>query len=435
MATIHPFAAWRYNAEVVPLEKVVTQPYDKITAEMQDHYYAAHPNNLVRIILGKRQPGDDGENVYTRAATYFRQWRQEGVLVRDFEPSLCTYSQEFVVPGSPERQYLRRGFIGLGKLEPYSAGVVFRHEQILSAPKVDRLNLLRATRAHFGQLFMLYSDPAAEIDEALDRIMRNPPDMQVGDEFGVCHRVWRIPGLIELICSKMVDKKLIIADGHHRYETALNYQAERRSQPGPHPEPGEAPYDRVMMTFFNMHGEGVVILPTHRVLGGLPKFSPGDLVRESRSFFSVRDVTKEFDARNPTALLPQTPAGETAMLAVTSKSAFLFHSSRETAHPVLAGLSSRQAELDVVRLHKVVIEGVLGISEEAIREQRHIAYLRDAREAVQRVHGGSANVAFLMNQVRIEQVRDIAFAGEVLPQKSTDFYPKLLSGLTIYALE
>lgn len=435
MANVYPFAAWRYNSDAVPMERVVTQPYDKVTAEMQERYYALHPNNLVRIILGKRQAGDDGENVYTRAAAYFRQWRQEGVLVRDSEPCLYAYSQEFVVPGLPERQYIRRGFIGLGRLEPYSAGVVFRHEQTLSAPKVDRLNLLRATRAHFGQLFMLYSDPAAEVDEALARIMRYPSEMQVGDEYGVCHRVWRIPGLVELIRSKMVDQELIIADGHHRYETALNYQAERRAQSGPHPEPGEAPYDRVMMTFFNMYGEGVVILPTHRVLFGLPKFSPGDLVRKSRSFFQVRDVTKEFDTQNPTALLPQMAADATAMLAVTSKSAFLFLANRQVVHPALADLSSRQAELDVVRLHKVVIEAVVGISEEAIREQRHIAYLRDAREAVQRVRGGGADVAFLMNPVRIEQVRDIAFAGEVLPQKSTDFYPKLLSGLTIYGLE
>ncbi|HEV8524151.1 MAG TPA: DUF1015 domain-containing protein [Terriglobales bacterium] len=435
MATVYPFAAWRYNTDAVPLQKVVTQPYDKITAEMQERYYAAHPNNLVRIILGKRQPGDGGENVYTRAAAYFRQWRQEGVLVQDSEPTLYAYSQEFVVPGSPGRQYIRRGFIGLGKLEPYSAGIVFRHEQTLAAPKVDRLNLLRATSAHFGQLFMLYSDPAAEVDEALGRIMRYPPDLQVGDDYGVCHRVWRIPGLVELIRSNMADKKLIIADGHHRYETALNYQAERRTQSGPAPEPGEAPYDRVMMTFFNVYGEGVVILPTHRVLFGLSKFSPGDLVRESRSFFNVRDVTKEFDAQNPTALLPQTSAGETAMLAVTSLSAFLFLANRGAPHPALEGLSSQQTELDIVRLHRVVIEGVLGISEEAVREQKHIGYLRDAREAVQRVRGGGANVAFLMNPVRIEQVRDMAFAGEVLPQKSTDFYPKLLSGLTIYALE
>ena len=435
MATVCPFAAWRYNAEVAPLEKVVTQPYDKITAELQERYYAAHPKNLVRIILGKREPQDNGESVYTRAAAYFRQWRQEGVLVQDSEPSLYAYTQDFAVPGAPPKQYTRRGFIGLGKLEPYSAGVVFRHEQTLSAPKADRLNLLRATRAHFGQIFVLYSDPAAEVDEALGRVMRHPPDLQAGDEYGVCHQVWRIPGLVELIRSKMADKKLIIADGHHRYETALNYQAERRAQSGAQPERGEAPYDRVMMTFFNMYGEGVVILPTHRVLFGLPKFSAGDLVRESRGFFTVRDVSKDFDAQNPTALLPQTSAGETAMLVVTSKSVFLFQANPDAQHGALDGLSSRQAELDIVRLHKVIIEGVLAISEEAVREQRHIAYLRDAREAVERVRAARADVAFLMNPVRIEQVRDIAFAGEVLPQKSTDFYPKLLSGLAIYALE
>jgi hypothetical protein len=158
-------------------------------------------------------------------------------------------------------------------------------------------------------------------------------------------------------------------------------------------------------------------------------------VRESRGFFTVRDVSKDFDAQNPTALLPQTSAGETAMLVVTRTSVFLFQANPDAQHGALAGLSSRQAELDIVRLHKVIIEGVLAISEEAVREQRHIGYLRDAREAVERVRAARADVAFLMNPVRIEQVGDIAFAGEVLPQKSTDFYPKLLSGLTIYALE
>src|SRR5437588_644890 len=276
MAYIAPFRALRYDPARVSPAKTVTQPYDKITPEMQDAYYAASPYNLVRIILGKREPEQAGNNVYTRAAGYFRDWRREGIFVQDAQPSLYSYSQLFTVPGGTTR-YERRGFISLGRVEDYSAGVVFRHEQTLSKPKVDRLDLLRATRAHFGQIFMLYSD-SGEIDGVL--AIDSAPVIDVTDEYGVQHRVWRIsdPSLIELVRGKMRDKKLIIADGHHRYETALNYRNERRAA-ATNTSPGiprqksssddllgardeDAPYEMVMMTFVNMNSEGLLILPT-----------------------------------------------------------------------------------------------------------------------------------------------------------------------------
>jgi uncharacterized protein (DUF1015 family) len=198
-----------------------------------------------------------------------------------------------------------------------------------------------------------------------------------------------------------------------------------------------APYERVMMTFVNMDAPGLVILPGHRVVSDLPKFEAGNFINFARAFFTVRDISSQFDPARPTALLPETKPGDTAMLAVTRKQAFLMTAGPDAKHPALDALSPRQAQLDVVRLHKVALEAVLGISEQAIREQRHVEYLRDAGEAVSRVRegGAKADVAFLMNPVHMQQVRDVAFAGEVLPQKSTDFYPKLLSGLTIYALE
>src|SRR5271166_947175 len=265
MAKVFPFRALRYNPSKVTLAEVVTQPYDKITPEMQDRYYAASPYNLVRVILGKPQAGDnERESVYTRAAACVQQWRTEHVLVPDAEPSIYLYTQTFRVPGdSSAVSAERRGFIALGQVEDYDQKVVFRHEQTLSKPKTDRLNLLRATQAHFGQIFMLYSDPAAEIDGALQQAA--PPTVELRDEYDVLHRMWKIsePSLIQAVQTGMSDKKLIIADGHHRYETALNYRNEMRQRYGSDPH---SPHERVMMTCVNMDSPGLVILPTHRVV-------------------------------------------------------------------------------------------------------------------------------------------------------------------------
>src|ERR1700730_1246022 len=207
MAYIAPFRALRYDPARVDLTKVVTQPYDKITTAMQSSYYDADPHNLVRIILGKPQPTDrTGENIYTRAASFFQDWRRRGVFQQDSKQSLYQYVQRFQPPGGAG-ELERRGFIALGRIEDYSAGIVYRHEQTLAKPKADRLELLRATRAHFGQIFMLYSDPGAEIDQAL--VSSDPPTLEMCDEYGVLHRVWKISdsGTIELVRNKMRDKK------------------------------------------------------------------------------------------------------------------------------------------------------------------------------------------------------------------------------------
>ena len=430
MAQIAPFRALRYDSKQVNPAECVTQPYDKITPEMQESYYKANPHNLVRIILGKREPDTPDDNVYTRAAGYFRDWRRERIFLQDPEPSIYVYAQRFRAPGGTA-EYERRGFIALGQIEDYSAQVVFRHEQTLAKPKADRLDLLRATRAHFGQIFMLYND-TGEIDHLLSS--KSHPDTEVQDEYGVLHRMWRVsdPKVIGLIRSKMSDKKLIIADGHHRYETALTYRNEGRAQQNA--ERDTALYEKVMMTFVNMNSEGLVILPTHRVVHGLAAFDVAKFISSSGNFFSVEDVDAAVDAIRAAGMLRQAGRLGTAILAVTAERDFLLHSPR-AERAMFGSLSPRQQALDVVQLHKVLLEHVLHLSEESIRNQENISYLRDADEAIQRVRAAKGNVAFLMNPVRIEQVRDIAFAGEVLPQKSTDFYPKLLTGLTIYPLD
>jgi uncharacterized protein (DUF1015 family) len=434
MAYISPFRALRYDPAKVPVAKAVTQPYDKITPAMQEHYYDASPYNLVRIILGKKEAPDSPEdNVYTRASKYFSDWRREGVFKADAEPSIYLYVQHFAVPGSTEKLE-RRGFIALGRVEDYATKVVYRHEQTLSKPKADRLDLLRATKAHFEQIFMLYSDPASEIDGALNP--GSAPDMETSDEYGVSHQVWRIsdPKLVEQVVAKMAEKKLIIADGHHRYETALNYRNERRAAAGGAVNP-DAPFEFVVMTFVNMDRPGLVILPTHRVVHGLHGFGSDGLRDGAKAYFRVKEIDPSFDAAEAAVQLREAGRTGSALLAVTTNRAFLLDSPKAADPSVFAGLSPRQQSLDVVQLHKCLLEGVLGLSEESIRNQQNLSYIRDAGEALAQVRRGAANVAFLMNPAKMEQVRDVAFAGEVMPQKSTDFFPKLLSGFTTYALE
>jgi uncharacterized protein (DUF1015 family) len=436
MADIIPFRALRYDPQHVSVPQAVTQPYDKINPGMQDRYYSASPYNLVRIILGRREPTDNpANNVYTRAASDFRDWRGQGVLRQDSAPSLYVYSQRFTAPGE-SIDHERRGFIALCRLEDYSARVVFRHEQTLAKPKADRLDLLRATHAHFGQIFMLYED-SGEIESALTAGTQSEPVTEVTDEYQVVNRLWQVsdPGVIASVQRLMRDKKLIIADGHHRYETALSYRDERRAaEPSAGPD---AAHEFLMMTFVNLNSPGLVVLPTHRVVRGLASFSADDFQSSSRKLFEVEEIDPALDGPRAAAILRDKGKSGTTLLAVTANRAFLLSKLRlaGAAASLLAGLSPRQQALDVVQLHKCLLEGVLKLSEESIREQRNLSYVRDADEALGLVRSGKADIAFLMNPCPVQQVRDVAFAGEVMPQKSTDFYPKLLSGLAIYALD
>ncbi len=441
MARIYPFRAWRYNPAAVRLDDVVTQPYDKISPAMQQAYYQRSPYNLVRIILGLPElfDAEKGEDVYTRAARDFRAWREQGVLMQEEDPCVFAYSQRFQAPGT-EIVKERRGFIALGKLHDYSEGVVFRHEQTLSKPKSDRLNLLRATRAHFGQIFMLYSDPSGSVEKILYD-GKGPADAEVIDEYGVAHRLWRVnnPAAIRLLTTAMADKKLIIADGHHRYETALNYAKERASTAAVQPElsatglPQPAfPEAAAMMTFVNMDSDGLVILPTHRVVHSLENFDHAAFCARAGEFFSVETLAPG-DAQSYIAMLKRQKG--TAFVAVTRGGEFLLRAKPEMMARALADTPERQRQLDLTQLHAVVLDRLLGLDAEKVREQTNLRYLRDTGEAVEQVRKGEADVTFLTNPVTMEQLREVAFAGEVMPQKSTDFFPKLLSGLAIYALE
>jgi uncharacterized protein (DUF1015 family) len=440
MARIYPFRAWRYNPSAVRLDDVVTQPYDKISPAMQEAYYQRSPYNLVRVILGKPElfDAEQGENVYSRAARDLKAWREEGILVQEKDPSIFAYSQRFKVPGT-EIVKERRGFIALGKVHDYAEQVVFRHEQTLSKPKGDRLNLLKATHAHFGQIFMLYSDPACSIEKILYDD-NGPAEAEVTDEYGVLHRIWKIsdPAAINQITTAMADKKLIIADGHHRYETALNYSKQHAPVNGtkstttsqlPQPSYPEA---AVMMSFVNMDSDGLVILPTHRVVHSLAGFDPVAFTKAAEEFFTVKALPTG-DALSYMEALGKEK--DPAFIAVTRAGDFLLRSKAEPVAAALTDLPERQRQLDLSHLHSIILDRLLGLDAEKVREQTNIRYLRDAGEAVDQVRRGEADVTFLTNPVSMEQLKEVAFAGDVMPQKSTDFFPKLLSGLTIYALD
>src|SRR5271155_2098424 len=298
MAQVYPFRAFRYNPENAhaPFERLLTQPYDKISPAMQEKYYAADPHNLIGVEKGRAYPSDTPQNnVYTRAAAALQDWIAKNVVMQDPEAAFYGYTQEYTAPGTEVRS-TRRGFIGAGKLEEYSAGVVFRHEHTLSGPKADRLELLRHTRTNTGQLFMLYSDPQQRIDAILKDIECSAlADALLRDEYGVVHRLWVISDSdrTAAIRGAMQEQKLVIADGHHRYETALNYRNEchQRASGQQHTPSDLAPYDLAMMTFVNTSSEGLTILPTHRVAANLHDFSWSEARRYLEPWFEAQPFT------------------------------------------------------------------------------------------------------------------------------------------------
>lgn len=441
MAQLFPFRAYRYNPAKTDPAKVLTQPYDKISPEMQVRYAAASPYNLIAVEKGLPRSDDSStNNVYTRAAHALNDWIAADVLVRDSAPAFYAYFQDYEVPGLTERR-VRKGLIALGRVVDYSDGVVFRHEQTLSGPKADRLELLRHTRAHTGQLFMLYDDPSRGVDGILERSATGPATMKLLDEYDVVHSIWRITQseTIAAIQGALADKKLVIADGHHRYETALAYRNEQRAAHGK--GDSNAPYEKVMMTLVNSHSEGLTILPTHRVVSGLAKFDLPAFRQRLSEYFEIRDVPLTGDSsRRASAALGQLVNAGSSGRAIGfypggDKLSLLELKLGASLTSALPDATPSQRALDVVLLHSLILGKGLGITAEAVRQEQNIRYEREAAAAMDEVSAGRAQACFLLNPVRVEQVMRMALADEVLPQKSTDFYPKMLSGVTIYRLE
>ena len=444
MSELLPFRAFQYSRDRVPYERVVTQPYDKISPEMERKYLDAHPNNIVRIIRpGSNAPSDPSVSPYQHAQSTLTDWRRDGIIQQIAEPCLFAYFQRFRAPGTDQVR-TRKGVIGLTRLEDYANKVVFPHERTLKGPKQDRLELLRHTRTHFGQVFLLYSDPENTVDRVLDSVAARSPDISIRDEYDVEHILWRVPepGAIGAICLDLADRQLVIADGHHRYETALGFRDEKRKQLG---VDNAGAFEWLMTTLVNVDSPGMTILPTHRLLSNLVGFDRGRLLAAARNYFDVLEV----DGRDQLKLLlAQRGAQRPAFGLVTGETGGLYlFELRDGVDPtdVVTGdigaadvgpdVSSAQARLDVVILHRLILGKCLGISENEVSGENYLRYVRGFGDAVDEVRSGRAQAAFLLNATRLNQVWDIARAGQVLPQKSTDFFPKVLSGLTMYSME
>jgi len=429
MAEVYPFQGYRYNPEKVgDLNRVVSPPYDKIDEEEREDLANNSIYNIVRIILSKAR--DEGEDKYETAARNLQDWMDEGVLEQDEEPGFYAYYQEYEAEGEKK---VRKGFIGLGKIEEGEG--VKAHEETMSGPKADRLRLLRATEANFGQIFMLYSDPENEVTGVMDEACEEDPVVEVKDKYRNTHKVWKLTDDddISRIKSAMADKSLYIADGHHRYETALNYRNECREKGWESPDTGG--FDNRMMTFVNVDDPGLSILATHRLLHDVKNFKPHGVLDQAREHFSI----SRYEDREDLLEKLDEDRGEKHTFGYRAKDDKAYWSltlqDESVMDDLLPDRSSAWRKLDVAILHKLVLEKYLGIDEEALEEKRNLDYIRGREKALDMLKEGGYQGAFIMNPTRIDQVKEIADRGEKMPQKSTDFYPKLLTGPVLHKLK
>ncbi|MFP4372351.1 MAG: DUF1015 domain-containing protein [Halanaerobium sp.] len=423
MAKVFPFHGYRYNQkQVEDLEKVVTQPYDKIDQQLQEEYYEKSPYNIVRLILGKE------ENRYQSAAENLEDWIKNQILIQDQKSGFYLYTQEYEVDGE---KFIRKGFVGLGELEAGEG--VKAHENTMEGPKADRLNLIRATEANFGHIFMLYSDQKNEINNLFTELMREKPLFSVHDEDQNLHKVWQLTDseLIAEIKEKMKSKNLYIADGHHRYQTALNYQRECKEKGWE--ADGVESFNHRLMTFVNMDDPGLKVLPTHRLLYGIEDFELSsflDKVGEDFSIQKFKNKEKMYD------YLDQHQEQKVfGFKADKAADYYVFEFENEDVlDAVEAEFSQDYKELDVSILHNIILDKYLGIDKKALAAKTNLDYIRYRDKALENLEDGKYQAAFILNPTSVQEVKDIADQGEKMPQKSTDFYPKLLTGLVLNKL-
>ncbi|MBM3892053.1 MAG: DUF1015 domain-containing protein, partial [Verrucomicrobia bacterium] len=427
MADFRPFTALTYNldrlrqqpARGAGLADVLTEPYDKISPAMQTAYYARHEHNIVRIILGREEAGDNNQrNKYIRAAEFFSAWRQQGILARREQSAIFAYEQTF---GVGDRTHTRRALIGRVRLSRPDEGQILPHERTLSKPKADRLNLLRHTHAHFGQIFLLYPGSGAELQSARESATL---EARFEDEFGILHRFSAIeePGALTGVQSFLKPLTFYIADGHHRFETSLNYREEMRQQ---FPNAGpDAPFEFTMATVVAMDDPGLVVLPTHRLVHGVANFNPDALRRGLSESFDSESVVR-LDA----LLKRMAQAGRDehwfGMFLPPDQFTLLKLRRDYDRAPFFAGQPPLWQDLDVAILHTMILDRRLGIGEQQLREESNLQYLREPGPGVEQVRVGRAQALFLLNPTPVRAVQAIADARSRMPQKSTDFYPKL----------
>ncbi|MGQ9629750.1 MAG: DUF1015 domain-containing protein [bacterium] len=429
MAEIKAFRGVRYDPSKVDLSKVVAPPYDVISEEDKEFFYNLSDHNVVRLILGREFETDTGENNrYTRAASFFRDWLERGILIVEERPSIYLYEQEFTLEGGMPLR--RRGFIALCRLEEFHEGGVFPHEETFPKPKEDRLNLLRACRANFSQVFSIYDDPDFRIERVLEREASRGYSLEVVDRDGIKNRLHAIsdPSVISYISEHMRQRPIFIADGHHRYETALAFRNEMRAQ-NPR-NAGDAPFDYTMMMFVAMQDPGLAIISTHRLVFGLSRERIDRMFKVLGAHFDTfphSDVGAMIDYMRPRA-------NWHIIGMCTGDGRFYTFSLRDEGILDVLGdrhRSPRWRRLDVSILHTLILREGLGLSEEDISSERNLMYTKDARFAARWVREREGRLAFLLNPTRVEDVKAIASNLERMPPKSTYFYPKLLSGLVM----
>jgi uncharacterized protein (DUF1015 family) len=438
MADVRPLAGLRYT-QGADLAALVTPPYDVIAPEAQDRYYARAEHNVIRLELGRDEPADDElDNRYTRAALAFASWRLENVLQQD-APSLYLYEQQFTHAGSA---YTRTALVARVRLEPWEAEVVLPHERTLTRPKDDRLKLVRACAANLSPVLALYDDPQRELAGRVDPLRVTPPEADFVDEAGERHRLWAVQDAVLTghVSAFFGERQLYIADGHHRYETALAYRDEVRELRRELLADDAANF--VLMALTAMEDPGLLVLPTHRLVRGVPQerldaleavlarsfaldpLSESDTdAAETHLRTAAQDGTPAFVLARPgrALLLRLLPQGQEAMRERTLLADGETHSAAWRA-------------LDVAVLHELVVAEGLGISPADVAAGEQISYTRDAAAALAAVADGRAQAALLLSPTPPAAMRDVAQAGDRLPQKSTYYYPKLITGLVINPL-
>ncbi len=435
MANIRPFRGLRYNPQKkCDLSNVITMPYDRIHEAEQRAYYELDHHNFVRIIQGYREPDEPENDVYTRARCYTQTWLAEEVFIRDARPLLYVLEQTFTTPDG--ETHVRRGFTAALELTRFDEGVILPHERTLSGPKADRLNLTRVTETAWGHIFILYPDAENRINAILQPYLdaHMPAILQeqvIEPEVEQSFWVVDDPEIVEAVVWEMGDKiNLIIADGHHRYETALAYRDEMRAQ---HPEaPADAAFNYTLATFVSMSDPGLVILPTHRLIHDYDAKSSAELLEALEPYFEVEGVedrpTMEAGLTNATLERPRFGFYDGEYHLLTLKSL-------DTMAQLVPDRDPTWRRLDVAVLHEVVLEHVMGLSKESVARKENLDYLRNPDPGYAAVDSGEANFLFLLNGTRMAQVRACTQAGEKMPQKSTDFFPKIVSGMVALPLD
>ncbi len=442
MPEIAPLRGLLYNQKfILNMDEVITPPFDVISAEDQEMYHNRHPYNMIRLILGKQKPGDnEHNNWYARAAATLAAWQKEDVLIQDSKPAFYDYEIEYQEPAYGLRT--RRGFICLVRLQEFSRGSVLPHERTYEVTKSDRLKLMRACNANLSQVFALYSDPAQKVSQYLREGRDEGIVFSFTDRTGIHHRMWRVTQtpVIQKVVEYMKEKPLFIADGHHRYETALNYQRlmqERYSERG-----DRASFNYVLMYLANMHQEGLSILPTHRMFVDLPQFQMETFLVRAVDYFEV--VQFPFDANSRSEVLDEflsslSSAGDHHFIGVYESGAdqFVLLKMREDVDHKSwrAQLPRPLQKLDVVVLTELVLKRLLNVNEDTLNDETRIQYRHDVLDAIEQVDRDRFQVAFLLNRTKIEQLQEVASSALCMPHKSTYFYPKVVDGPVLNLLD